>query len=75
MHRPVVLFPLPDSPTRPNMSPSSTREADIVDRAHDSGRRSEESASAREVFDEMTDLEQRHQLWPIPGTALSRRRV
>src|SRR5688572_24635247 len=23
MHRPVVLLPLPDSPTRPNISPSS----------------------------------------------------
>ena len=57
------------------MSPFVDCEADVVDGANDGGRRSEESAAAREVFDEVTDLEQRHQRRPIPGTALSRRRV
>ena len=50
-------------------------EADVVHCAHDGWWWSEETAAAREVFDEATYVEQRHQRRPIPGTALSRRRV
>ena len=58
MHRPVVLLPLPDSPTRPNVSPSS------IDKAQSSTALTtvlvrKEAAAAREVLGEVADFDQR----------------
>ena len=41
MQRPVVVLPLPDSPTRPNVSPVVDREAHVVHRAYDRRRAKE----------------------------------
>ena len=45
MHRPVVVLPLPDSPTRPNVSPSSIEKAHAIDRVDD-GRSGAESRAS-----------------------------
>ena len=41
--RPSVVLPQPDSPTRPSVSPCSTRQVDAVDRAHRPDRALEDS--------------------------------
>ena len=60
MQRPVVVLPLPDSPTSPNVSPSLDREAHVVDGRDDACRARNRPAAAREVLDEMRDLDERH---------------
>ena len=80
MQRPVVLLPLPDSPTRPNISPSSIEKltsstALTIDGA------TEETVFPDEVLCQMPDVEQRHQrarfdaAARMPGTAASSWRV
>ena len=62
MQRPVVVLPLPDSPTRPKVSPSLDREADVVDGADDARRCRRGRRGARTPSTRMPDFEQRHQL-------------
>ena len=60
MHRPVVDFPEPDSPTSPSVLPGRDVEADAVDRVDVSTRPlDEEPALDREALDEVAHLEER----------------
>ena len=60
MQRPVVVLPLPDSPTSPNVSPCSiVKLTPSTARTIEAARR---AALAAELLDQVPDLEQRHQL-------------
>ena len=56
--RPSVVFPQPDSPTTPSVSPGANAEVDAVDRAHLSDGVAEEARLDREVLDEAVDAEE-----------------
>src|SRR6266545_3718532 len=69
MHRPVVLLPLPDSPTRPNISPSSiVKLTSSTARTTDGGqepsrvlvRRFAEDLAYRPLFDQPALVHHRH---------------
>ena len=60
MQRPVVVLPLPDSPTSPNVSPSSiVKLTPSTARTIDAGAKSPRLPA--ELLDEIADLEERHQ--------------
>ena len=66
MQRPVVLLPLPDSPTSPKVSPSSmVKLTSSTARTIVLGR--EQPAAAGEVLHEMADFDERHQERTSPG--------
>ena len=60
MQRPVVVLPLPDSPTRPNVSPASMVKLTPSTARHDRGLTKQPLAS-NEMLDERADFEQRRQ--------------
>ena len=60
MQRPVVLLPLPDSPTSANVSPSSMVKLTSSTARHRSSS-AEQPAAAGEVLHEMADFDERHQ--------------
>ena len=66
MQRPVVLLPLPDSPTSANVSPSSTEKL-TSSTARDDRLLAEQPAAALEVLDEIADFDERHQSAALSG--------
>ncbi len=55
--RESVVFPQPDSPTRPSVSPAFERQVDAVDRVDVTDRALEQAGADREVLDEILDAE------------------
>ena len=56
--RPSVVFPQPDSPTTPSVSPLADREVDTVHGPDVADRVSEDSGLDRKVLDEAFDAEE-----------------
>ena len=59
MQRPVVVLPLPDSPTSPNVSPSSMLKL-TSSTAVTVVPAPEQALAARELLHQMRDFEERH---------------
>ena len=67
--RPSVVFPQPDSPTTPSVSPARTLRIDAVDRTHLPDGVLEDAGLDREVLDEALDAEESCRSTPAAGDA------